>query len=117
MQLSLYTKKPQPCAEADPLRGKKCRSTLFIIIYYKAIPLFSINTQLSYRLGEYLVYVQYFFSLMVPVDLWLSGEDWRTTENVKGCDSLSRSLVAPQWGEEVENFGHELESFNKRSFH
>lgn len=49
-------------------------STLFIIIYYKAIQLFTINIQLSYRQGEYLVYVLSFSIELVPVVLWAGCE-------------------------------------------
>lgn len=55
--LSLYSANLSPVLRL--IRSEeKCCSTLFIIIYYEGIPLFTINTQLSYRQGKYLVYVQ-----------------------------------------------------------
>lgn len=66
--------------------GEKCCSALFIITYYnKAIPLFTINTQLSTE-RTHILFMSNNFPVMVPLDLWGTRQEMMNTV-----------LGSPQW--------------------
>lgn len=88
--LSLYTAKLSSVLRQIQTE-EKCCSTLFIIIYYEVILLFTINTQLSHRQGEYLVYVQYFFLLWFRLTCGWAAE---RREGDGECQELIDSLIA-----------------------